>query len=127
MADFRNQTSFFLWISKTPFSRQFSLIFFWFSTLNKKMSRNICKLRHNVHNGQHLSNESPNFKNVLLLSNFTDNLGHFCTNRRPHYQNSFFSKYIFFSTQNFRMSRNICIWRHKLCNAKTVIGPTFTL
>ena len=24
------------------------------------------------------------------------------------------------------MSRNMCIWRHKLCNAKTGVSPTFT-
>ena len=24
------------------------------------------------------------------------------------------------------MSMNMCIWRHKLCNAKTGVGPTFT-
>ena len=23
------------------------------------------------------------------------------------------------------MSMNMCIWRHKLCNAKTGVGPTF--
>ena len=38
-----------------------------------------------------------------------------------------FSKYFFlFSTLSFRMSNNMCIWRHKLCNSKTGVGPTFT-
>ena len=49
----------------------------------------MCKLCHKVRNGQMLPHESPNFRNNPFLSSFTDNLGHFSTNLRPHYQNSF--------------------------------------
>ena len=47
------------------------------STPNSKMSRNMCKLHHTVHNGQHLPHKSLNFRNYFLLRDFTDNLGHF--------------------------------------------------
>ena len=91
------------------------------------MSRNTRKLRHKVRNCQNLPYESPNFTIYFFHSNFTYNLGHFSTSLRPHYQNSFFSKYFFlFSALNSKMSRNLCIWLHKLCNAKTGVGPTFT-
>ena len=44
-----------------------------------------------------------------------------------HITKTGFSKYLFlFSSLNSRMSMNMCIWRHKLCNAKTGVGPTFT-
>ena len=43
---------------------------------------------------------------------FFGTLGHFSTGLRPNYQNS-------------RMSRNMCICRHKLCNAKMGVNPTF--
>ena len=39
----------------------------------------------------------------------------------------FFLNILFlFSILNSRMSWNMCIWRHNLCNAKTGVGPTFT-
>ena len=38
------------------------------------MSRNMRKLCPKVRNGQNLPHESPNFRNNLFLSNFTDNL-----------------------------------------------------
>ena len=31
-----------------------------------------------------------------------------------------------FSTLNSRTCRNMCIWRHKFCNAKMGVGPTLT-
>jgi hypothetical protein len=31
-----------------------------------------------------------------------------------------------FSILNSRISKNMCICRHKLCNSKTGVGPTFT-
>ena len=72
------------------FSIQFSLNnFFLFSTLNSKMSKNWCKLRHKLRNGQNLPHESPNFTNYFFLCNFTHNFGHFSTSLRPHYINSF--------------------------------------
>ena len=37
-----------------------------------------------------------------------------------------FYSFIFISTLNSRMSRNMSIWRHKLCNGKTGVGPTFS-
>ena len=44
-----------------------------------------------------------------------------------HITKTVFSKYFFlFSILNSRMSRNMGIWRHKLCNSKTGVGPTFT-
>ena len=64
------------------------------------------------------------FKTIFFLSNFTYTFGHFFTCLRPYYQNSFFKK---ISTPTSRMSSNMCIWPHKLCNAKTGISPTFTL
>ena len=91
------------------------------------MSRNIHNMRHKVRNGQNLSHESPNFTNYFFQSDLTYNLSHFSTSLRPHYQNSFFSKYFFlFSILNSRMTKNMCIWHHKLCNSKTGVGPTFT-
>ena len=56
-----------------------------------------------------------------------NNWGQFSTSLRPHYHDSFFSKYFFlYSALNSQMSRNMCSWRHNLWNAKTCIGPTFT-
>ena len=60
------------------------------------------------------------------LSNFTYNFGHFSTNLRPHYKKKILNIFLLFCTPNSRMSCNMCIWRHKLCNAKTAVGPTFT-
>ena len=40
--------------------------FFWFSTLNSKWSRNMCKMRHKVPNGQNLPYESPNFRIIFF-------------------------------------------------------------
>ena len=102
------------------FPEQFGL----FTTLNSKMSRNMRKMCHKVRNGQNLPHESPNFTNYFFKSNFTYNLSHFSTSLRPQYQNSFFL--FFFSALNSKMSKNMCIWRHKLCNSKTGFGPTFT-
>ena len=117
----RNQ--FFLYIYETTFSKQLVL----FSILHSKMSRNVCQLRHKVRNGQHLPHESPNFRNYLFPSDFTDNLVNLSTSLGPHQQNSFFLNFfLLFSSLNSRMSRNMCIWRNKLCNAKTGVGPTFT-
>ena len=79
-----------------------------------------------MRNGQNLLHESQNFTNIFLLSHFTYNLSNFLTSLKPHYQNSFFYNFFLFSTLNSRISKNMCIWRHKLCNAKTVVGPTFT-
>ena len=70
--------------------------FFLFSTLNSKLSRNMCKMRHKVPNGQNLPHESPYFTNHFFQSNFTHDLSHFATSLRPHYHNSFFLN-IFFS------------------------------
>ena len=53
-----------------------------------------------------------------------DDLGHFFTNLRPHYQNSFSSLFcfVFYS----RMSKNMCKLGHKLRNAKKGVCPTLT-
>ena len=75
-------------IFKTVVPKQFLL----FSILHFNMSRNMCKLRHKVRNGQTLPHASSNFRNKFVLSNFTDNLDHFSTCLRPHYQKSFFLK-----------------------------------
>ena len=84
------------------------------------------KIRHKVRNGQNLAHESPNFTNNFFQSDFTYNLSQFSTGLRPYYQNSFFEIFFLFSVQNSRMSKNMFIWRHKLCNSKTGVGPTFT-
>ena len=39
-------------------------------------------------------NESPIFRNNFFLINFKDNLGHFFTVLKQHYENSFFNKKI---------------------------------
>ena len=83
------------------------------------MSRIIRKMCHKVRSGQKLPHASPNFTNYFFQSNFRYNLSHF--------SKTVFSKYFFlFSTLNSRMSKKMCIWRHKLCNSKTGVGPTFT-
>ena len=44
-----------------------------------------------------------------------------------HITKTVFSKYfLLFSTLYSRKSKNMCIWRHKLCNSKTGVGPTCT-
>ena len=101
----------------------FSKYFFLFSTFNSKMSRNMHKLSHKVGNGQNLPNE---FYKKNFQSNFTYNLGHFSTHLRPHYQNRFFKIFFLCSALSSKSSRNMCILRHKLCNAKTGVSPTFT-
>ena len=49
-------------IYETVFPKHFLKVFF---TLNSKMSRKMCKLRHKVPNGQNLPLESPNFTNFF--------------------------------------------------------------
>ena len=44
------------------FQNTFPWIFFLFSTLNSRMSRNMCKLDHKVRKVQSLPHASPNFK-----------------------------------------------------------------
>ena len=124
---FWGQNYLFWQISETRFSKQFSLKFFClFSTPNSKTSRNIRKMRHKVRNGQNLPRESPNFTNNFFQSDFTYNLRHFSTSLRPHYHNSFFLNKCFVFYSKLPMSKHMCIWRHKLCNSKTGVGPTFT-
>ena len=109
-------------IFKTVFPKDF----FLFSTLNSKTSRNMRKMRHKVRNGQNLPHESPNFTSNFFQSDFTYNLSHF-PQVWDYITKTIFSKYFFlFSILNSRMSKNMCIWRHKLCNSKTGVGPTFT-
>ena len=44
-----------------------------------------------------------------------------------HITQTVFSKYFFlFSILNSRMSKNMCIWHHKLCYSKTGVSPIFT-
>ena len=45
-----------------------------------------------------------------------------------HITKTVFSNYFFllFSILNSKLSMNMCIWRHKLWNDKTGVGPTFT-
>ena len=108
-------------IFKTVFPKQF----FWFCILNSKMFRNMCKLRHKMHNSQKKFSKNAKIKKKKLffskwpLRQFRA----FSKSLRPHKQDSFFQ---FFFTLYSRTSWNFCIWRHKSCNAKTGIGPTFT-
>ena len=66
-----------------------------FSTLNLKMSWNMCKLRPKVRNGQNLPHESLNFSNYFFRSNFTYNFSHISTSLTPDYQNIFFQNIFF--------------------------------
>ena len=84
------------------------------------------KMRHKVGNGQNLPHESPNFTKYFYQSDFMYKLSIF-RQVWDHITKTVFSKYYFlFSFLNSRMSKNMCIWRHKLCNSKTGVGPTFT-
>ena len=74
--------------SEATFQNQFSLNNFF--ALHSSMFRNMCKLHHKVRNGQNIPAWSSSFSNYIFLSNLTNNLGHFSTNLRPHFQNSFF-------------------------------------
>ena len=73
-------------IFKTLFPKQF----FVFSTLDSKMSKNMCKLRRKVRNDQNLAYDSPDSTNYWFQSNVMYNFGHVFTSLRPHYQNIFF-------------------------------------
>ena len=55
----------------------------------------MCKLCHKLRNSQNLPTESKSFRNIYFLINFPDNLGHFATHLRPHYQNKFFLPFLF--------------------------------
>ena len=91
------------------------------------MSGNMCKLRRKLRNGQNLPCGSPNFSYNFFVSYFTVNLGHFATNLRPYYQNSFFLNFFcLFSTLSSSMSKNKCKLRRKLQNAKKCVGQTCT-
>ena len=87
------------------------------------MSRNMRTFGHKVPNGQNLPHESPNFTNYFFQSNIMHNLGLFNHITKTVF---FLNNFFLFSAVNSRMSRNMCIWCHKLCNAKTGDGPTFT-
>ena len=56
-------------------------IFFLFSTLNSKMSRNMRKVFHKVCTGQNLPHESPNFTNYFFQSDFMYNLSQFSSSQ----------------------------------------------
>ena len=76
------------------------------------------KLHHKVRNDQNLPHASLNFRNYffkVILRTITI---------LP--QQFFQQKNSFFSTLHTKMYINMCIWRHKLYNAKTGVGPTFT-
>ena len=77
------------------FKTVFPIFLLLFSTLNSKMSRNMCKLCHKVRKVQNLPHKSPHFTNYSFCSHFTYNFSHFSTSLRQHYHNSF-SKYFFF-------------------------------
>ena len=48
---------------KTVFPKYFK----FFSTINSKMPKNMCKLRHKVHNGHFYPHESQNFKHFTIF------------------------------------------------------------
>ena len=121
MADSWVKTSLSGRFLRPHFQNSFPLTFVC-STQNSKMYRNMCNLRHKVRNGQNLPHyESSNFTNFFLKSDFTYNFSYFFASLKPH-----FKIFFLFSTLNSRMSKNMCIWRHKLYNAKTGVGPTLT-
>ena len=84
-------------------------------------------MHHKVRDGQNLPNESPNFTNFFsskwLYVQFKP-FFHKSETRLP--KQFFLNNFFLFSILNSRISKNMCIWRHKLCNSKTGIGPTFT-
>ena len=96
LADSGDKTSSSCRFLRPHFQTVCSKQLFLFSILHSKMSINMCKMCHKVPNGKNLPSESPNFRNFIFVSNFTDILFLLSTSLRPHYQNSFFSKYIFF-------------------------------
>ena len=117
----------FFWkISEDAFSKQFHLNNFFSSTLNSKMSRQLCKLHHKVRDGQNLHHASPNITNFFFWSKLKYNLSHFSTSLSHITKTVFLHIFFMFSTLNSRMSKNMCIWRRKLCNSKMGVGPTFT-
>ena len=120
------QNCFFWYISETWFSKQFSLTIF-FSTLNSKTSRNKRKMRHKLRNGQNLPHESSNFT-IFFFKVTWRKIQAIFPQVWDHITKRVFFLIFFclFSILNSRMSENICIWRHKLCNSKTGVGPTFT-
>ena len=124
---FWGQNQFLLQIYETIFLKQFSLKNFSFLFYTPKCLETCVNCVTKCIMAQNLPHENLNFSNHFFLISFTDSLNNFSTSLRPHYQNSFLLNYFFlFSTINSRMSWNMCIQRHKLCNAKTCVGPTFT-
>ena len=97
-----------------------------FSTLNSKTSRNMRKLRHKVCNGQNFPMKVRILQIIIFKVTLRTILAIF-----PQVWDlitrTVFSKYFFlFSILNSRMSKNMYIWRHKLCNSKTGVGQSFT-
>ena len=110
------------------FKTVFPKFFVWFSTLYSKMSRNMRKMRHKVRNGQNLPHESPNFTNYFFSKWLYVQFKPFFHKSETRLPKQFLlNNFFLFFTLNSRMSNNMCIWRHKLCNSKTDVGPTFTL
>ena len=97
-------------IFKTVFPKQC----FLFSTLNSKLSWNICKLRPKVRNGQNIPHESPNFTNYFFQSNFTYNFSNVSTSLTPHYQILFFVFYSKFQNvyEHVYLASQIVKWQN---------------
>ena len=71
------------------FKNSFPLILFLFFSLWSRMSRNRCKLCHKLYNCIIYPHEVRILELSFFKVIFTDNKGHFSTNLRPQYQNSF--------------------------------------
>ena len=72
------------------------------------------------------SYDSPNLRNYFFKQLYGQFISFFHKSEAALPKPFFFFKKKGFSTINSRMSRNMYILRHKLCNVKTGVGPTFT-
>ena len=86
----------------------------------------MCKLRPKVRNVQNLPPWKSEFYKIFLCIILCTNSAMFPQVWHHISRTVFSKKNLLFSTRNSKMSMNKCIWRHKLWNAKTGVGPTFT-
>ena len=127
MLAYRDKTIFFLWISETTFSKQFSLKnFFLFSILNFKMSW-ICVYCVTKCVTAKIYPLKIKFYKLYFSKAFYRQLMPFFHKIETILSNQFFlKKIVLFSTQSSKMCLNMCKSRHKLPNAKNWLAIRFT-